>query len=198
MLRKGEILVDGKSTTKEKKKKAKIKYAEGVKEMKFPTKVFDWILELEKFLQEGDADFGCSDEQIMYNVNARLPREKRIAVSTWEAIKGSPDVEKGINKKASWTQEQKDFVKEMLNMTRAVKTYNLGKKLVNMNNRNANGVHKMLATHNKQFRNHDAQTLNIGTGGITLNIEAPKELIDLVPTLDIDHEDITGQKEITQ
>lgn len=189
-----------KKRTKKRKMKRKPQYSNGGGVLGFDTKTWKWILELEKFLQESPASLGLTDTQIFDNVNARLPREERIGLSTWEALKGDSNCARGINSHKSWTDEQKEFVKDIIRMARSVKSYELMKLSIEKTNKNSIGAHRIAQAMNPQIQTNQLQ---LGEGNTILNItvgssEHTEMIKNLVEdrTIDISHEEVNDNRKI--
>lgn len=185
---------------KKDKKLNKMLYTDGGEKVGFDGKTWRWIVALNEFLQESPADLGLTDEQIRLNVNSRLPLSERMGLSTWEALKGSSDSKKGIDNLNKLSEEQRDFMKEVIAMSRAVKTSQMLRISTKETNKNSIGAHRIVQAINPHLQqNH----LALGEGQtniqITVGHESHRDLITNIlngKTIDVEHEDLTDQKEL--
>ena len=147
-------------------------YTDGGEKIGFDGKTWQWMVKLNEFLQESPADLGLTDEQIRLNVNSRLPLSERMGLSTWEALKGSPDSKKGINNLNKLSDEQRDFMKEVIAMSRAVKTSQMLRISTKESNKNSIGAHRIVQAINPHLQQNQ---LALGDGNITINILPPPQ-----------------------
>ena len=142
------------------------------------------FLEAMKVVLEDPRTVIITDSELLTLVNHSLPKADRVAVSTFEFWKTS-----NLNKKSPENQLNGDIeliteFREILAYARVTQKMNLGGNILDSTNKNQWGSTWILERKFKDLQLK--QTLEIGTGEITLQIEgADTKLID---TIDIDFE----------
>lgn len=165
-------------------------------------KIIKFTEALKKVLETPNI-ISLTDDELLVLVNSTLPKEDRVGSSTFKAWKGTGKAKKSLENTGKVDQDMIDDFREAMDLARVHQKLKLTDSALNYRNtkdgnNNPGGAMWLLK---KKFvdMKDEPQGISIGEGGIKLLIQTnDSETKNLIDSIDIDHEDLTGQKELRE